>query len=222
MELWIDIAAKDKKDAEKRVSVGDVVTFSPGMEVLHKDIITTKATDNKAGVFVAAAVLEDLKDEKIEANIYAVSSVQEELGLRGARTSAYGIDPHVGIAVDVTFATDYPTSNKKISGDVKVGHGPAIAIGGNINPKVLEIIKESADALKIKYQPEAAPRATGTDANAIQVTRAGVATGLVSIPNRYMHTPNEVISLNDLEDAVKILAEFARKINDKTDFIPCV
>ena len=220
--LWIDIGAKDKKDAEKRVNVSDYATFSKGMEVLNKDIVTTKATDNKAGVWVAAAVLKELEGQTIDANVYAVSSVQEEVGLRGAKTSAFGIDPHVGLAVDVTFATDHPDTNKKIIGDVKLGAGPVISRGANINHKVFDLLEEAAKNANCKYQIEAAPRATGTDANAIQVNRAGVAAGLVSIPNRYMHTPNEVISLSDLASAAKIIAEFAKLINDKTDFIPKV
>ena len=219
-ELWIDIGAKDKKDAEKRVSVGDIATFSPGMEILNKDIVTTKATDNKAGVFVAGALLFHLAKEKVAANVYSVSSVQEEIGIRGARTSAFGIDPHVGIAIDVTFASDHPACDKKRLGDVRVGKGPVIAIGPNINPKVFELLNQAADNIKIKAQLDVESRATGTDANAIQVTRAGVATGLISIPNRYMHSPNEIISLNDLSEASLLLAEFVKIIDDNTDFIP--
>ncbi|HHE39279.1 MAG TPA: M42 family peptidase [Candidatus Cloacimonetes bacterium] len=219
-ELWIDIGAKDKKDAEKKVAVGDPITYSPGIEMLNRNIIATKATDNKSGVFVAGALLKELADDKISANIYAVSSVQEEIGLRGAITSAFGIDPHVGIAVDVTHATDYPGIDKNVMGDIKIGQGPVLVVGANINPKVFSLLKKAAKKVKIKYQIEAAPRGTGTDANAIQTTRSGVASGLISIPNRYMHTPNEIISFNDLEGAVKILAEFARMIDDKTDFIP--
>lgn len=221
-DLWIDIGAKDKKAAEKKVCVGDHATFSPGLETLSGSIITTKATDNKAGVYVAGCILKELADENISANIYSVSSVQEEVGLRGARTSAFGIDPHVGIAIDVTHATDYPGMNKNQLGDVALEKGPTIAVGANINPKVFELLKKAGNNAKVKYQIEAAPRGTGTDANAIQVTRAGVAAGLISIPNRYMHTPNEVISFKDLDGAVKLLSEFIRLIDDKTDFIPKV
>jgi len=221
-ELWIDFGAKDKKDAEKKISVGDHITFLPGMEMLSKDFVATKATDNKAGVFVVGAILKELENETICANVYSVSSVQEEIGLRGARTSAFGIDPHVGIAIDVTHATDYPGMDKNKMGDIKLGKGPVVVVGANINPKVFTLLKEAAEKAKVDYQIEAAPRGTGTDANAIQVTRAGVAAGLISIPNRYMHTPNEVISFKDLYDAVKLLTQFARMINDKTDFIPKV
>jgi endoglucanase len=219
-DLWIDIGAKDKKAALKKVAVGDIITFSPGLENLTSDLITTKATDNKAGVYVAASVLKELAAKKVSANVYAVSSVQEEIGLRGAITSAYGIDPHVGIAIDVTHATDYPGMNKAVVGECALAKGPVIAVGANINPQVFKLLKAAAEKAGIEYQIEAAPRGTGTDANAIQTTRAGVAAGLVSIPNRYMHTPNEIVSCHDLDGAVKIIAEFIQLIDDNTDFIP--
>jgi endoglucanase len=221
-DLFIDIGAKDKEDALTKVSLGDYATFSPGMEMLNDHLVTTKATDNKVGVLIAAALQQELKDQTIAANLYSVSSVQEEIGLRGAITSAFGIDPQVGIAIDVTHATDYPTINKAKYGDIKCGEGPVIAVGANINPMVFTLLKEAADKAGVKYQIEAAPRGTGTDANAIQTTRAGVAAGLISIPCRYMHTQNEVVSLNDVEGAVKIIAQFVRMIDDSTDFIPSV
>ncbi len=219
-ELWIDIGASDKKDAEKRVTIGDIVTFSPGLEILNKDIITTKATDNKVGVFVAAAVLHYLVREEVVTNLYSVSAVQEEIGLRGSRTSAYGINPDVGIAIDVTCASDHPGTDKKKIGDIAIGKGPTIAVGPNINPKVFELLKEAAKRKKIKYQIEVESGGTGTDANTIQLTREGVATGLVGVPNRYMHSPNEIISLQDLVETAQLITEFIRLINDKTDFIP--
>lgn len=219
-DLWIDIGATDKKDAEKRVSVGNIVTFTPGMEKLNKDVVMTKATDNKVGVFVAGAILKHLANEEIATNLYSVSAVQEEIGIRGARTSAYGIDPDVGIAIDVTITSDHPGTDKKRYGDVGINKGPVVAVGPNINPKVFELLKEAAGVAKIEYQLQVEAGATGTDANAIQVTRSGVATGLVSIPNRYMHSPNEVISLKDLDDTALLIAQFVRMIDDKTDFIP--
>lgn len=221
-DLWIDIGAQDRKEAEKRVAIGDPITFSPGLEELDGDIITSKATDNKAGVYVVAAVMKELAKEEIAFNLYSVAAVQEEVGLRGARTSAYGIDPDVGIAIDVTHATDFPGMNKNTLGDIRLGKGPVVSVGCNINPKVFELLKKAGDNAKVKYQIEAAPRATGTDANALQVNRAGVAAGLISIPNRYMHTQNEVIHLGDLTAAAKMLAEFTRLIDAETDFIPGV
>jgi endoglucanase len=221
-ELWLDIGATSRKEAEKRVAIGDIATFSPGMEVLNNDIITTKATDNKTGVFVAGSILHYLAKEEIAANLYSVSAVQEEIGIRGSRTSAFGIDPDVGIAIDVTLTSDHPGTDKKRIGDIAIGKGPAVAVGPNVNTRVFELLKEAAKRKKIKYQVEVESGATGTDANSIQVTRAGVATGLVCIPNRYMHSPNEVISLKDLEDTAQLIAEFVRIINDKTNFIPGV
>lgn len=220
--LWIDIGAKDKKDAEKRVGVGDPITFDPGLETLNGDVITSKATDNKAGVYVVAAVMKALAKVELSCNLYSVSAVQEEVGLRGSRTSAYGINPDIGIAIDVTHATDFPGMSKNIVGDIQLGKGPVISVGCNINPAVFKLLKQAGDNAKVKYQIEAAPRATGTDANAIQVTRAGVAAGLISIPNRYMHTQNEVIHLSDVDGAAKLLAEFTKLIDDKTDLIPKV
>jgi len=149
-----------------------------------------------------------------------VSTVQEELGLRGAHTSAFGIDPLVGIAVDVTHATDYPDVDGSATGVINMGEGPAIARGPNINPQVGKLLLDTAKAKRIPYQVEPAPRSTGTDANAIQVTRAGVAAGLVSIPNRYMHTPVEVVHLDDLANASELLAETVVQIDEKMDFIP--
>ena len=219
-KLWIDIGAKDKEEAEKKVSIGDPITFNPGMEELNENIVTTKGTDNKAGVFVAGALLESLKDIETAVSVYAVASVQEEIGLRGAITSAYGINPDIGIAIDVTHASDYPFMSKDKLGEISLSKGPVIAVGPNINPQVFKMLKEAASELDLNYQLEAAPRGTGTDANAIQITRSGVAAGLISIPNRYMHTPSEIISLKDLDEAVQLLNKFAQKIDDKTDFIP--
>lgn len=218
--LWIDIAAKDKKDAEKRVSVGDVVTFGTGLEYLTEDIVAARASDNKCGVFVAGAVLKALANEKIPAEVYAVSAVQEELGSNGARTSAFGIDPNTAIIIDMTFTTDIPGSNKHKLGEMTLGKGPAIGVGASVNPVVFDRLKKAAKAEKIAYQIEANPGRSGTDADAIQMTRAGVATGLVSVPNRYMHSPSEVFSLSDLENTVKIIARYIRDLTDKTDFIP--
>ena len=219
-DLWIDIGAKDKKQAESIVSVGDPITFQLGVEELKNNLVLTKATDNKAGVFAAGALLKYLHKKKVSVNLYCVSSVQEELGLRGARTSAFGIDPDLGLAFDVTTATDHPTTEKKTYGDICLNKGPVISKGANINPVIYKMLVETAKKNKITYQVEAAPRATGTDANAIQITRGGVATGLISFPNRYMHTPIEIVSLIDIENAVKLAGEFIKKLDDKINFIP--
>ena len=152
--------------------------------------------------------------------LYSVSTVQEEIGLRGAITSAYGVDPHVGVAIDVTHATDCPTIDKTQEGDVKLGGGPVIYRGPNMNPVVVNRLRLAAEKSEIICQWAASGRGTGTDANAIQITRAGVAAGLVSIPNRYMHSAVEMISLDDIDRAADLLAEFVAGLSGEEDFTP--
>ncbi len=219
-DLWIDIGAKDKKEAEKMVSIGDPITYQAGVEELPNDLVLTKATDNKAGVFATGALLKYLRDTEISVNLYCVSSVQEELGSRGARTSAYGINPDIGLAFDVTTATDHPKTDKKKYGDIALNKGPVISRGANINPIIFNLLIETAKENNINYQISGDPRGTGTDANIMQLTRSGVATGLVSFPNRYMHTPVEIVSYRDLENAIKLGYEFIKKLNDSIDFTP--
>ena len=219
-ELWIDIGAKDKKDAQKMVSVGDFITYNPGIEHLPNHLILTKAADNRAGVFAIAAVLSNLENEAIEANVFAVSTVQEELFYRGAITSTFGIDPHIGLVVDITLATDHPTIDKNFYGEIQLNKGVVITLGANINPRVFEILKSAAELAKLDYQVEAIAGTTVTDANAVQISRSGVATGVVSIPHRYAHTPSEIISVKDLESTVELLTQFCRMIDDNTNLIP--
>ncbi len=133
--------------------------------------------------------------------------------MRGAKTRVYGISPDIGIAIDVTFAADFPSMDKRKIGDIKMGGGPVINRGPNITSKIFDLLIETAKKEKIPYQVDSTSGATPTDANVIQLTKAGVATGLVSIPNRYMHTPVEVVSLKDLENIAKLLAAFILKID---------
>lgn len=219
-DLWIDIGAKNKEEALKLVAVGDPVTFDLRFQALQQDLVAGPGFDDKVGSFVAMEALRLLAGKKLKCALYAVSTVQEELGLRGARSSAFGIDPQVGIAIDVTHGTDYPGADPKRTGEVKLGAGPTICRGPNINPPLRELLEAAADKKKLPWQVEPEPSATGTDANAIQISRAGVATALLGIPNRYMHTPVEVISLADLESAAKIIAEAVAKITPETNFVP--
>jgi len=219
-DLWIDIGVGDRKEAEALVSVGDPVTYTVGFEELRKDLAISRGFDDKAGSFAVGEVLRMLSGKSFKAAVYSVSTVQEEVGLRGARTSAFGINPKVGIAVDVTHATDHPDMDKKRVGDIKLGSGPVIARGANINPVVEKMLIRTARDEKIPFQIEAAPGGTGTDANAIQLTRAGVATGLVSIPLRYMHTSVETLSLKDVENVSKLLTAFILRLDDSVDFTP--
>ncbi|MFH1571053.1 MAG: M42 family metallopeptidase [Gemmatimonadota bacterium] len=221
-ELWIDIGAADGKEAARLVAIGDPVTYEPNFEILRGDVATSRGFDDKMGAFIAAEVMRRVAESKrkLRAGLYSVATVQEEVGLRGARTSAYGIDPQVGIALDVTVATDHPSMDKRRDGDLRVGKGPVIARGANVNPVVFDRLVATAKRKKIPYQVSAEPGGTGTDANAIQLSRAGVATGLVSVALRYMHTPVEILSLRDLDWAADLLAEFVLGLDPKVSFIP--
>ncbi|MCK5707502.1 MAG: M42 family metallopeptidase [Candidatus Aureabacteria bacterium] len=219
-QLWIDIGSKSEKETKKIVDIGDVAVPAVGFEILRSDIVIGRGFDDKAGAFVVSEALRLLSNKKnLKASVYSVGTVQEEIGLRGARTSCFGISPDVGIAVDVTFATDFPGMEKKKVGDIQIGKGPVIARGPNINPKVFDIIVAAAKSSKIPYQIEGISRATGTDANVIQLTKSGVATGLVSIPLRYMHTPVELLSLKDLVNTAKLLCAVITRLSKKTSFI---
>ena len=176
--------------------------------------------DNKTGLWVVIEALRRAAQRDLKVAVYAVSTVQEEIGLRGAQTSAFGIDPHVGIAVDVTHATDCPTIDKKQEGDIKLGGGPVIFRGPNMNPVVVERLIGLAEKLEMPHQLTASGKAQPNDGNAMQLNRAGVATGLVSIPNRYMHSAVEMISLDDIDRAADLLAEFVASLTGDEDFTP--
>lgn len=219
-ELWVDIGAKDKKEAEELVNYGDPIVFSYEFSELRNSKITGRGFDDRIGAFTVLEALGELKDSNIKASLFSVATVQEEIGLRGAKTSAFGINPDIGIAVDVTFATDSPGVDKKRIGEISLGKGPVIARGPNINPKVYELLIKTAEEENIPYQIEGIPRGTGTDANVIQLTRAGVAAGLVSIPNRYMHTPCEIVDTEDVENGIKLLSLFIKRLIEDIDLTP--
>jgi len=219
-DLWLDIGASDKAEASRLVRVGDPVTLELGFTQMRNSLASSPAMDNKTGLWVAIEALRRTSPKKLHCALFAVSTVQEEIGLRGATTSTYGVNPHVGIAVDVTHATDCPTIDKKQEGDVSLGKGPVIYRGPNMNPVVVEKLLETAAAGGVPYQLAASGRATPTDANTIQTSRGGVATGLVSIPNRYMHSPVEMISLEDIDRAADLLAGFALRLTGQEKFTP--
>lgn len=219
-ELWIDIGAKDKDDALEVVAIGDPVTVDAGFLALRDDVAAARGFDDRIGAFVVIEAMRLLAKRKVSCAVHCVTTVQEEIGLRGATTSAYGCHPHVGVAVDVNHASDYPSSSKEKQGDLKLHGGPIIERGPNINPVVFEGLHAAANKKKIACQIAAAPRGTGTDANAIQLSRGGVAAGLVSIPNRYMHSAVELVSLRDVEQASVLLAEWIGALKPSTDFTP--
>ncbi|MGI6417553.1 MAG: M42 family metallopeptidase [Thermoguttaceae bacterium] len=219
-DLWLDIGAKDKAEAETMVRIGDPVTVELEYREMRNQRVICPAMDDKCGLWVVMEALRRVDKSRLQCSLYAVSTVQEEVGLRGARTSAFGIDPQVGIAVDVTHATDCPTIEKKQEGDVCLGKGPVIYRGPNMNPRLVTRLIDVAKSAEIAHQLAADGRPTGTDANAIQITRGGVATALVSIPNRYMHSPVEMISLDDMDRAADLLARLAESVTPEDDFRP--
>lgn len=219
-KLVIDLGMPGKK-VRKLVRVGDVITFGIGFERFGKGMAVSRAFDDKCGVWVACRVMEELRAAgRAKGAFIAAATVQEEIGTRGAMTSAYGVNPDVAIAFDVTHATDYPGIDKTKYGAITCGEGPVIARGPNINPLVFDRLVAAAEAEGIPYQFEAEPSVTGTDARAIQVTRGGIPTGLVSVPLRYMHTPTEVIALEDLENTVRLITRFALDLDEDACFVP--
>lgn len=211
-DLWIDIGAKDKKDAEQKVQIGQVATIISEPVLLSDKKVASKSLDDRIGLAILIAVAEKLG--QTNADVYFVASAQEELGSVGAQTVTERILPDVGIAIDVTHATDYPTMSVVKDGDIKLGAGVVIAVGPNIHKSVSDKLLNVAVESNIPYQMEALPKRTGTDARAIQVAGTGVAAGLLSIPCRYMHTPNEVVSIADAESAVNLIIEYLRLYNN--------
>ncbi|MFC1467227.1 M42 family metallopeptidase [Verrucomicrobiota bacterium] len=221
-DLWVDIGVKNKKEAEKLVSIGDPMVIAYGFDQLQGDIAIGRAFDDRAGAFAILEAARLLAKMDSQCEVHAVATVQEEIGLRGAKTAAFGVSPDIGIAVDVTFATDHPSIGSVVNheGKIEIGKGPVITRGPNINPKLFKLMVDTAKKEDIPIQIAAEARGTGTDANAIQLNQAGVVTALVSIPLRYMHSPCELLSLKDLENASKLLAATVANITTRTNFIP--
>ena len=219
-ELWLDIGATNKEDAASLVRVGDAVTLELGYQEMRNGLANAPGMDNATGAWVVVEALRRAGQGTLNVGVFAVSTVQEEIGLRGAQTSTFGVDPTIGIAVDVTHATDCPTIDKRQNGDVKLGGGPVIDRGPNVNPRLFDRLVETAEALEMPYQLEAHGRGTGTDANAIQLVRAGIATAIVSVPNRYMHSAVETVSLEDLDKVANLLASFLSGLSGEEDFTP--
>lgn len=213
-EIFVDIGVSSRKEAEKLVRVGDPITLVDEFDILREDLAIARAFDNRIGTFAVAEALRLLKEGKsrLHAEICAVSNVQEEVGLLGARQIAYSLKPDVAVVVDVTHATDYPDVNKCQHGDVKIGCGPTLTHGGCNHPEVVARLEQVAKAKRIPLQHEAMSGTSGTDTDAIFWTRGGIASALVSLPNRYMHSPVELVSLKDLEMVAELLAGFAASI----------
>lgn len=217
---WVDIGVSSQKEAEKLVSIGDPLVLDHGFFPLQNDIVVGRGFDDRVGAFVVLEAARLLSEMNIRAEVHAVATVQEEIGLRGAKTSAFGINPEIAIAVDLYFATDHPTMEtaKKKHGDLSVGGGAIITRGPNIHPRLFELLVATANKKKIRHQIQAQGSPTGTDASAIQLNGSGVITGLVSVPNRYMHSSCELCSLQDMQAAYTLIAETVARIHPETKF----
>jgi putative aminopeptidase FrvX len=223
-DMWIDIGAANRQEAlDRGVRVGDPGVIDTHLIRLGEKLIASRAIDNRIGAYVVLEAMRLLKRDAagLEAEVAAVATTQEEIGYQGggARTSAYRFDPAVAIVVDVTFA-DAPGIEKKQTGEHKLGSGPVLTRGSAAHPLVFDRLVEAAEQEGIPFTIQASGRLTMTDADAIHLSRKGVATAVVSVPNRYMHSPNEVVSLDDLDATARLIGAFCRNLDETTEFVP--
>jgi putative aminopeptidase FrvX len=224
-KLWVDVGASDRDAVVALgVRVGDPMVIAQEMVRLAGDLIASRAIDDRVGAFVVLEAIRMLSEVpgELKASATAVATVQEEIGYQGggARTSAYSVNPDVAIVVDVTFSTDVPDIEKKELGEHDLGGGPVLSRGSAAHNQVFEMLATVAEEEGIPYTVQASPKATRTDADGIHLTRGGVPTGLVSVPNRYMHSPNEIVSVEDLFNTARLIASFIRRLGPDTDFTP--
>ena len=221
-ELWVDIGAKDRDDASALVEIGDAMVIDQGLVELPNGRLAGRAFDDRGGAFAVLEAARILASRSFPAEVHAVGTVQEEIGSRGAATATFGVRPDVGIAVDVTFATDHPRMDEaeRFEGTVTLGGGPVLTRGANVNPVLFDLIRSVAKAHDIPLQITADGRATPTDADPIQLSRAGVAAALLSVPLRYMHTPGEIVALADLDSTAELIARTIAAIKPAQSWIP--
>ncbi|MGK2963848.1 MAG: M42 family metallopeptidase [Gemmatimonadaceae bacterium] len=219
-DLWVDIGARSKKEAEERLSIGDPGVIDSRTMEFPNGLIVSRSIDDRIGAFTVLEALKRYAAKPGSAHVVAVATTQEEIAYRGggALICASCVNPQMALVVDVTFATDHPDMEKKELGEAKIGGGPVLTRGSIISPVVFNLLKATAEKNKIPFTIQAAGRDTSTDADAIHIAREGIATALVSVPNRYMHSPNELVSLDDLDRTAELLAETCRAVTADTDF----
>lgn len=219
-DLWADIGAKNKAEVLERLQVGDAAVIDSHSIDMPNNRIVSRSIDDRVGAFVVLEALRRYAEKPGYANVVAAATAQEEIGYTGggARVAAQSHHATMAIAVDVTFATDHPGIKKEEIGEHNIGGGPVLTRGSVVSPVVYRLLADSAKRLEIPFSIHAAGRFTSTDADAMQLARSGIATGLVSIPNRYMHSPNEMVSLEDLDRAATLIAEACRSVTADTDF----
>ncbi len=221
-DLWIDIGAGNRAEAEARIRIGDPGVLAAQVMEFPNGRLVSRSIDNRIGAFVVLEALRILSGDRPAASVTAVATTREEIAATGggARSSASRLEPDVALVVDVTHATDYPGLDKRKHGDYRLDGGPAISRGASVSEIVFELLVTTAEEERLPYRIEAASRDTHTDAEAIFNAHRGVATGLVSVPNRYMHSPNEMVALADLDRTAQLLAGFARRLDTTTSFVP--
>ncbi|HEV8455086.1 MAG TPA: M42 family metallopeptidase [Gemmatimonadales bacterium] len=221
-DLWIDIGAVSRAEAAARIRIGDPGVLAAGVLEFPNGRLVSRSIDNRIGAFVVLEALRILSHDRPGASVTAVATTREEIAATGggARSSANQLEPDVAIVIDVTHATDHPCIEKRKHGDFRLGGGPVLSRGASVSELVFDLLVETAEAEQIPYSIEAASRDTHTDAEAIFNAHRGVATALVSVPNRYMHSPNEMVALEDLDRTARLLAAFARKLSPETSFVP--
>ena len=217
-EMHIDIGAKDSDEALGLVAVGDPVVIAAEPVALAGDRLVSRSLDDRLGAYVALEVARRVHERGgLRGQVAAVAAVQEEIGSKGAHTTAFSLDPDLAIAVDVTHATDAPGVEEKEQGSHAFGSGPVIGRGATLSPRIFELLTEAAERLDIAHTVEASGRATYTDADAFQIARSGIPTGLVSVPVRYMHSPVEMVDLADVDAAIELIAGFALGLEPDLD-----
>lgn len=217
-EQFVDIGANDRDEAESIVEVGDPITFATDIETLYGTRLAARGMDNRVGTWSAAEGLRRAIDADVDATVYAVSTVQEELGVQGAKMVGYDLDPDAAIAIDVTHATDTPDVPKENQGPIELGEGPVVGRGSANHPRVVSLARSAADTADIDVQLQAAGSRTGTDADAFYTSRSGIPSLNIGIPNRYMHTPVEVVDTEDLTAVVDLLGAIAERAGQIDSF----
>lgn len=220
VDLWVDIGAKNRAEAEARVGIGDPGVIDSKTHDFPGNRIVSRSIDDRIGAFAALEALRRYAEKPGSARVVAAATTQEEIAWHGggALVAANAVRPRMAIVVDVTHATDHPTMEKKEIGDHRLGGGPVLARGALLSPVVFELLRAAARQRNIPFSVHAIGRDTATNADAIHIAQDGVATALVSIPNRYMHSPNEMVSLDDVDNTAELIAEVCRMVDQKTDF----
>lgn len=219
-DLWIDIGVTDRAGAQKLVEIGDHVVLDSTTLELTDDLWVSRSLDNRVGAFVALETIRRLSSDRPSVNVVAAAVTQEEITFAGATAFSRLRTPNIGIAVDLTHATDYPSARKESDRDITLGGGPTLARGSAANEKVFRGFQGTANQLDMQVAVEALPRHSGTDADAMRTAGSDIATAVISVPGRYMHSPNEMVSLSDVDNAAKLIAAYIRSISPDIDLRP--